>query len=223
MRDTVIINYKTYPSVAGKEGLRLAIEATSVSREFGIELVVAPNLVDTSLFCQAGGLTVFAQHCDLGNRGNMTGRVTLDSLRTVGAEGLLVNHSEYPQTDSEIEELVMQARQMGLKTCVCVPDSSKLEAYARLCPDYLAVEPPELIGGDVSVSKARPGLLKEAFKAIRSSSKTTAPLCGAGIKTAEDVSVAKKLGGSGVLIASGFVLSDDPISQLANLISGFSG
>jgi triosephosphate isomerase len=39
-------------------------------------------------------------------------------------------------------------------------------------------------------------------------------LCGAGISTAEDVSIALKLGTQGVLVASGIVKAKDPYSVL---------
>ncbi|MEM3670324.1 MAG: triose-phosphate isomerase [Thermoprotei archaeon] len=221
MPNLVIVNYKLYGEVAGNRGLALALEAKSVSDELGVRFVVAPQIIDTSLYCQARGLTVFAQHCDPGKLPNMTGRVTVHSLVAAGARGVLVNHSEYPQSKNEVSEVIKLSREMGLESCVCVPDMTELKWYADMKPDYIAVEPPELIGGDVSVSKAKPELLEAAFNLIQRTSPSTVPLCGAGIKTSEDVASAKKLGAHGILVSSGFTKSNDPISALASLVSGF--
>jgi len=51
--------------------------------------------------------------------------------------------------------------------------------------------------------------------------RSTRGICGAGIKSAEDVRKAKALGAAGVLVASGYVLADNPRRALEDLVSGF--
>jgi triosephosphate isomerase len=79
-------------------------------------------------------------------------------------------------------------------------------------PDYIAVEPRELIGGKISVSQARPELISDTVKAVK-----TKVLCGAGINTRQDVKKALKLGAKGVLVASAVAKSKNPGKVLKEL------
>lgn len=220
MRPVIILNFKSYPQAAGKAGLRLAELAVELASSHHVELYVAPQLVDTSMMSYAG-IPVFAQHCDpvVGNGG--TGRVALDSLAKLGVKGVLINHSEYPQQPQEIVFLVSKSREFGLSSCVCIPDEKALPALGGSEPDFLAIEPPELIGGSVSVSAAKPELLRTVFDYVERNMGSTRRICGAGIKTLEDVRKAKMLGAEGILVSSGFVLSEDPRRSLEDLIAGF--
>ena len=82
--------------------------------------------------------------------------------------------------------------------------------------DVIAVEPPELIGGDISVSTARPELISDSVQKI---SKVPV-LVGAGVKNGADVRIARKLGAVGVLIASGVTKANDPEAVLLDLAQG---
>jgi triosephosphate isomerase len=88
-----------------------------------------------------------------------------------------------------------------------------------MLPDMIAIEPPELIGTGISVSKARPELITESVKQIRKVNGSVKILCGAGVTTAEDVSKALELGSEGVLVASGVVKSKDPRTILRSMAS----
>jgi len=59
--------------------------------------------------------------------------------------------------------------------------------YVKLNPDYIAIEPPELIGSGKAVSKEKPELIAKAAKAVKNTN--TKLLCGAGIVSGEDVEV----------------------------------
>ncbi len=74
----------------------------------------------------------------------------------------------------------------------------------------IAVEPPELIGTGVAVSKARPEVITTSVKRIRNVNSSVLILCGAGVTTAEDVAKAIELGSQGVLVSSSVVKSKDP-------------
>ena len=98
------------------------------------------------------------------------------------------------------------------------PISTKQSLY-RLVPNYVAVEPPELIGGDVSVTSADPQIVSDTASAVREASEEVMVLCGAGIKSGLDVSRAIELGVSGVLLASGVTKSSNPKEALEDLVS----
>jgi triosephosphate isomerase len=81
----------------------------------------------------------------------------------------------------------------------------------------IAIEPPDLIGTGVAVSKARPELITNAIKRIRSINSSVDILCGAGVSTAEDVSKALQLGTHGVLVSSSVVKGKNPSQLLENM------
>ncbi|PIX31833.1 triose-phosphate isomerase, partial [Candidatus Bathyarchaeota archaeon CG_4_8_14_3_um_filter_42_8] len=71
------------------------------------------------------------------------------------------------------------------------------------------IEPPELIGTGIPVSKAKPEVVTDTIKLVRKVNPTVTILCGAGISHGDDVAVALRLGTQGVLVASGIVKAKD--------------
>jgi triosephosphate isomerase len=94
-------------------------------------------------------------------------------------------------------------------------------AVASTHPDYIAVEPPELIGGEVSVSKAKPEVIVDTINDVHEIDETIPVLCGAGVKDREDVRIAMKLGSRGILVASGVTKAKDPKAAILDLLAGF--
>ena len=84
-------------------------------------------------------------------------------------------------------------------------------------PDYVAIEPPELIGSGIPVSKADPGIVRNSVAAV--TDPNVKVLCGAGISKGEDVKAALELGTVGVLLASGVVKAKDPKAALRDLVT----
>jgi triosephosphate isomerase len=83
----------------------------------------------------------------------------------------------------------------------------------------IAVEPPELIGGDTSVTSADPEIVSGTANLVKSVNPDVRVLCGAGVKNGEDVAMAIQLGTEGVLLASGVTKANDPQGILADLVS----
>ena len=94
-------------------------------------------------------------------------------------------------------------------SCVCVNTPSVSAAVAALKPDIVSIEPPELIGTGIAVSKAQPAVVTDTVRLVRGINGNATILCGAGISRGEDVAVALKLGTQGVLVASGIVKAKD--------------
>lgn len=88
---------------------------------------------------------------------------------------------------------------------VCVQDVAEARKYAKLNPDYIAIEPPELIGSGKAISTERPELITNAVKAVDAAKNSTKLLCGAGIVSGQDVQKAIELGAKGILVASGII------------------
>ncbi|MCD6235493.1 MAG: triose-phosphate isomerase, partial [Thaumarchaeota archaeon] len=88
---------------------------------------------------------------------------------------------------------------------------------AALGPDMIAIEPPELIGTGIPVSKAKPEVVSGAVEAVKRINTEVHVLCGAGISTGEDVARAIELGAEGVLLASAYVKAKDPKKVLSEM------
>ena len=211
------MNFKTYIEATGKRGVELAKIADQVSRDSGVTIAVAPQFTDLKTVTEAVEIPVFSQHIDPIKPGAYTGHILADAVKAAGASATLLNHSEKRIKISEIEEVIALARVSELATLVCTDTPGVGAAVASLSPDIIAIEPPDLIGTGVAVSKARPELITNAIKRIRTVNSSIDILCGAGVSTAEDVGRALELGTRGVLVSSSVVKGTNPSQLLENM------
>lgn len=216
----LLLNFKTYPETRGEKAIRLAKAASKVSHELGKSIALAPGPLDLARVIEVADIPVFAQHVDPRPSGQNTGAVTADYVREIGATGTLLNHSEKRLHFPMLEAARALCGQAGLATVICAGGVAQARHAATLKPEFLAIEPPDLIGGDVSVSTARPGVITKGVEAVQRVSPATAVLCGAGVKRREDVERALELGAKGVLLASGVTLAKDPAAALRALAEG---
>jgi triosephosphate isomerase len=206
----IIVNFKTYAEATGKRAVDLAKKAEKVSHETNVYVGVAPQLADLATVVEAVDIPVFAQHVDPIRPGGYTGHVLAESVKEAGAVGTLINHSERQLKLSNIDEIIRIARETYMLSVVCANNPSISMAAATLEPDIIAIEPPELIGTGISVSKAQPEVITGTIQLVRKANKKVTILCGAGISHGEDVAAALELGTQGVLVASGIVKAKDP-------------
>jgi triosephosphate isomerase len=210
----ILVNFKTYLEATGRKAVELAKQAEKVSKETGASIAVAPQFADIARVAEAVEIPVFAQHIDPIKPGSCTGHVLADSIKEAGAVGTLINHSEKQLKLVDIDTAIRLAREKNLISCVCANNPSVSAAAAALKPDIVSIEPPELIGTGVAVSKAQPEVVTNTVKLVREVNTEATILCGAGISHGEDVAVALKLGTQGVLVASAIVKAKDPYSIL---------
>ncbi|MGC8895404.1 MAG: triose-phosphate isomerase [Candidatus Bathyarchaeia archaeon] len=210
----IIVNFKTYSEATGRNAVELAKKAEKVSCETNVSIIVAPQFADISAVAESVKIPVFAQHIDPIRPGSYTGHVLADSVKEAGAKGTLMNHSERQLKLSDIDEIIEITREKGLVSVVCANNPNISVAAATLKPDIIAIEPPELIGTGIPVSKAKPEVVTNTIKRVREVNPEVVILCGAGISRGEDVAVALKLGTQGVLVASGIVKAKDPYNIL---------
>ncbi len=216
----IVLNFKTYPEILGKKGWDLAKRFATVADDTGASIVLCPPATDLAHVAKLVHVPVFAQHVDAVEPGQTTGWVPPESLIEAGAAGTLINHSERKVAWEEMTKVIPRCRALGLEVIGCADDLAEAETLAKLTPDYIAIEPPELIGGDVSVTTAKPEVVSGAVRRIRAANVDVAVLCGAGVKTRKDVAKAIELGTSGVLLSSGVVKAKDPEKALRDLVKG---
>jgi triosephosphate isomerase len=210
----ILVNFKTYSEATGKTALQLAKTAEKVNQETGICVSVAPQCVDIAPIVQAVSIPVFSQHIDVAKPGSFTGHVLPEAVKEAGAVGTLINHSERRLKLADIDAAIVRAKEVDLVSVVCSNNSAVSAAVAALKPDMIAVEPPELIGTGIPVSKAKPEVVSGTVELVKRINPSMVVLCGAGITTGEDVAMAVQLGTRGVLVASGVVRAKNPYKVL---------
>jgi len=219
MEKYIVVNMKTYPQNNNGGALHIARICEKVANESEITFALCPQQTDLKYLCDKVKLPIFAQHMDNIPPGAGTGYVSPEAVKSAGARGVLINHSEHRLTIAEISDLVKKARELDLTSIVCTNDIMVSKSCALFEPDFIAVEPPELIGGDISVTSADPDIVINTAKEIREIKPEVKVLTGAGVKNGEDVAMALKLGTQGVLLASGVVKSRDIESTIRDLVS----
>jgi len=216
----IVVNFKTYPEILGKRGWDLAKRFAAIADDTGASIVLCPPGTDLAHVAKLVHTPVFAQHVDAVDPGPTTGWSPPETLLEAGAAGTLINHSERKVAWEEIAKAIPRCRQLGLEVIACADDLAEAETLAKLTPDFIAIEPPELIGGDVSVTTAKPEVVSRAVERIRTTNAKVDVLCGAGVKTRKDVAKALELGTSGVLLSTGIVKARDPEKTLRDLVKG---
>ncbi|MFW9799247.1 MAG: triose-phosphate isomerase [Candidatus Thorarchaeota archaeon] len=214
----IAVNFKTYPQATGEKAVLLAQTCEKVSNEYGVSVIVCPQVPDLYRVSKAVEIPVFSQHMDPGEPGRFTGHAIGETLVEAGCSGTLLNHSEHRMQLADIEASVRRAEKMQLYSLVCTNNPLVSVAAASLKPDAIAVEPPELIGTGISVSQSQPEVISGTVDIIRTVNRDVTILCGAGISTGQDVEAAIKLGSQGVLLASAVAKSEKPEQVLKGLI-----
>jgi triosephosphate isomerase len=193
----------------------------TLGRATGVAVAIAPPVPDLARVAEHVSIPVLAQHTDPGEAGARTGFAPVEAIAAAGARGSLLNHSEHPISDTDVKETVARLTARGLVAVVCAADVETARRLASTRPPYLAVEPPELIGGDRAVSTARPEVVSGTVAAVRAVAPETSVLCGAGVHDRKDVARALELGASGVLVASAVTRAPDTERAIRELLAGF--
>lgn len=166
------------------------------------------------------------QHLDDSAVGSSTGWLVPEIAKLEGAKGSILNHSEHRAKVANIANLVSRLRELKMISLVCARSVAEVSKFSSLAPDFVAIEPPELIGTGRAVSKYTPAIIHKSRIALeneRPHDKKTKLLCGAGIMSGEDVRRSIELGSDGVLVASGVVLAKSWKDSITDLLSGFDG
>ena len=221
---TFLVNFKLYAGTAGEEGLDLAETIASVAERTGASLAVAPQTPDLYRIASETDLPVVAQSADAVKAGRGTGKVALPTVAAAGADGVLVNHPESPQTLSEIESIVESGKDQDVESIVCVDSVETGRAVLAFDPDCLLFEKPADIGTGRSLPRTAPERVEAFVSMVEETNPRTRVLLGGGISSPADVEAALKLGVDAAGAASAFVDATDReawLSEVAEtLVSG---
>ena len=199
-----VINCKNYEEISGDKIIKFVKIAEKVSKKYKVKIAISPPQHLIGLVSNSS-IPILAQHVDDSKVGSTTGFVIPELLKKSKVKGSLINHSEHRISSKEIEKLVLKLSELKMISILCVKDVAEVKKYLKLNPDYIAIEPPELIGSGKAVSTEKPELIAKAASIVNDSKNKTKLLCGAGIVSGDDVSKASELGSEGILVASGII------------------
>jgi len=216
----IVLNVKTYAEATGKNALEIATIMDKISKETGTSMAITVQATDITLCKEKVSIPVWAEHIDPIKPGSHTGWTLPEAVKTAGAIGTLINHSEHRLILADIDVCITRAKELGLDHIVCSNNVATSKAIAAFSPNFVAVEPPELIGGDISVTTSDPGIVSGSVDVVRQVDENVKVLCGAGVKNGKDVAKSIELGADGVLLASGVVKAKDKEAVIRDLASG---
>jgi triosephosphate isomerase len=216
-----IINCKNYEEIAGDKIIKFVKIVEKISKKYKIKIAVAPPQHLVGLVSKSS-IPILSQHVDVSKVGSTTGFVVPELLKKSRVNGSLINHSEHRISGKDIAILVSKLKDLKMISVLCVKNVAEAKKYAKLNPDYIAIEPPELIGSGKAVSKEKPDLIVNAVNAVKSSKNKTKLLCGAGIVSGGDVSKARELGSQGILVASGIIKAKSWASMISEFAKAMS-
>ncbi len=211
----ILINFKCYEEAVGEKAFKLAKLCEFVSFEYGLNISVAPQFADIKTIAEVE-IPVFSQHIDPIESGACTGHVTPLSVKETGAVGSLINHSERKLDLESIRKCVELGKTYNLISVCCSANIDECKEIAKFSPDFIACEPPELIGTGIPVSQAKPEVVTQTVNEIKRINPNIKVLCGAGITNGQDVKKALELGTVGALVASGVVKAANPEDVLVD-------
>ncbi len=204
--------------VYGLEALELARHADAMSQRYEVQIILTPQYVDIwPIAREMKRLLVFAQHMDSLRIGRGIGSVLPEAVKAAGAAGVLLNHVEKRLPINELSETMRRADEVGLATMVCADNLDDAVAIARMQPNIIIAESPELIG----VGKREPDdpqTIRRINQAVWEINPEIRVLHGAGISCGQDVYEIMAAGAQGTGSTSGILKAPDPFAMLEEMI-----
>ena len=202
----------------GEDVLALGRRADALSEAYGVQILLTPQTVDVPVVAaQLQHVLVFAQHMDSLRRGRGQGSVLPEALKAAGAAGVMLNHVERRLTREELARTISRADEVGLATMVCADDADDAMDIARMRPNVIIVESPDLIGSRESGTGAR-GSVADTDRAIHEVDPNIRVLHGAGITGPQDVYDVIAAGAQATGSSSAIFDADDPAAMLEAMI-----
>ncbi len=221
----IILNLKNYVESTGANLAPIIkdLEAAALALPGLANIVsISPAMYDLhQALATSSQIKVMAPHVDAKNVGSTTGWAPAESIRTIGIEYSLLNHSEHRFADwTELESTIKFAQEKGLKLVVCCENLAEAEKLLALQPYAIAFEDKDLIGTGNSITTGRPDDVKAFIAMVKGKSKA---IIGAGVSSGDDIKVGLEFGAEGFILASAFVKATDKKAKAIELASPFLG
>ncbi len=149
--------------------------------------------------------------------GRGVGSILPEAVKAAGAVGVLLNHVEKRLSMDELERTIRRADEVGLASMACADNLDDAVTIARMAPNIIIVESPDLIGGGRRAENDR-----EAVARINATIWAINPeirvLHGAGIASGQDVYNIIAAGSQAAGSTSGIIKAPDPFAMLEEMI-----
>ncbi len=202
----------------GRRLLELALFADYLCEKYDVRIIITPQCVDIPLLVnETKRILVFAQHIDGLSIGRGIGSVLPEAVKEAGAVGSLLNHVEKKLSLTEIKRTIIRADEVGLATMVCADTAQEAVEIAKLKPNILLVESPNLIeAGKREIVDQQE--IQNINQMIWQANPEILVLHGGGISSGDDVYNIIKSGAQATGSTSGVILSADPQAKLEEMI-----
>jgi triosephosphate isomerase len=205
--------------VYGEKMLALAKHADAMSKKYKVQIIITPQYVDIGMLAhEVERVLIFAQHMDSLEVGRGVGSVLPEAVKAAGATGVLLNHFEKRLSMDALQRTMKRADEVGLATMVCADNLEDAAAIAKLDPNIIIAESPELIGMGKRGDDDRRAIAK-INQIVWNINPKILVLHGAGISCGQDVYDVVAGGAQGTGSTSGLILAKDPFAMLEEMIS----
>lgn len=202
----------------GKDALDLAQHADAMSKKYDVQIIFTPQHVDISLIAgEMKRVLVFAQHMDALPVGRGIGSVLPEAVKSAGAVGVLLNHVEKRLSMDVLRRTMERADEVGLATMVCADDLEDAVDIARMKPNIIIAESPDLIGIGKRETNDQVAIAR-INQAVWDVDPHIRVLHGAGISSGRDVYNVIAAGAQGAGSTSGIIKAKDPFAMLEEMI-----
>jgi triosephosphate isomerase len=203
----------------GEKMLALAKHADALSEKYQVQIIITPQCVDIGMLArETERVLIFAQHMDFLEVGRGVGSVLPEAVKAAGAVGVMLNHVEKRLSLDTLRRTMKRADEVGLATMVCADNLEDAAVIAKMEPNIIIVESPQLIGGGKRGENDRQVIAK-INQTVWDINPQIRVLHGAGISCGQDVYDVIAGGGQGTGSTSGIVLAKDPFAMLEEMIS----
>jgi len=103
----IVLNVKTYAEATGNESLDIAEIMEKISQETDTSMAICVQATDITLCSEKVNIPVFAEHIDPIKPGSHTGWTLPEAIKTAGAVGTLINHSEHRLILADIDSCIL--------------------------------------------------------------------------------------------------------------------
>lgn len=214
----VFINYKRYAGSAGNDGCERATTIDRIATDHEASFVLAPQTPDLRLHATETSLPIVAQGVTAVDAGADTAGIGLDAVVAAGADGILVDHPEHPQTLDTVDEIIAGCRDAGVASIVHASGVDRARAVAQFEPDWVLFEDPRDIGTGEPSWQADDSMLRDV---IDLASPETNVMVGGGVAGLPDVEAGFDCGADAVGVSSAVMTASDPAGWVTGVAEAF--
>lgn len=210
----LVVNPKSY--LFGQELFDLALGADRIASKSSVKIYfTAPFTELARIASSTDHIVVTAQHMDPIKPGRGMGKVSLESLTSIGVFATFLNHAENPLDLSVLRKTIQRTQEVAMTTIICADSPEEAVAVATLNPSIVLAEPTALIGTGQAPDDS---YITTTIEAIRKVNPTVQVMIASGVSSPDDVARVIRLGADGTGATSGIISKQDPILEIAEWV-----